>query len=59
MLIISIFWLGWTSYPSISLWAPMMAGLLIGISLTFIFVSTTFPESAAHEIYIHNQSSLY
>ena len=42
--IISIFWLGWTSYPSISILVPATAGLLTGISLTFIFVRTSFPE---------------
>ena len=51
--IISIFWLGWTSYPTISIWAPLMAGLLNGISLTFIFVRIVFPpsESADHLIF--------
>ena len=57
MFITAIFWLGWTSYPSISIWAPMMAGFLLGISLTFIFVSLVFPESTAHLICVHEPKS--
>ena len=44
LFIISIFWLGWTSYPSISIWVPMMAGLPLGISLVFLFVSAVVSE---------------
>ncbi|KAH8108013.1 MFS general substrate transporter [Cristinia sonorae] len=36
---ISFFWFGWTSYPSISFWAPMLAGLAIGFSTVWIFLS--------------------
>lgn len=36
---LSFFWFGWTSYPSISFWAPMLAGLAMGFSVVFIFVS--------------------
>jgi len=39
ILAISMFWFGWTSYPSISLWAPLMAGLGVGLSLVFLFLS--------------------
>lgn len=35
---ISFFWFGWTSYPSISFWAPMMSGIALGLSVVFIFV---------------------
>ncbi len=35
---IGFFWFGWTSFPSISYWSPMLAGGLFGISITFIFV---------------------
>lgn len=38
---IAFFWFGWTSYPSISFWAPMLSGLAMGISVNFIFVSGT------------------
>ncbi|TFK30771.1 MFS general substrate transporter [Coprinopsis marcescibilis] len=34
----SFFWFGWTSYPSISYWAPLMSGLLMGYSIQMIFL---------------------
>ncbi|OAX44363.1 MFS general substrate transporter [Rhizopogon vinicolor AM-OR11-026] len=36
---ISFFWFAWTSYPSISIWAPMMSGVLLGFSICLIFLS--------------------
>jgi len=36
---IAFFWFAWTSYPSVSLWAPMMAGSLLGLSICWIFVA--------------------
>ena len=36
---IAFFWFGWTSYPSISFWAPAMSGVLMGCSVVWIFVS--------------------
>ncbi|KAI0307922.1 major facilitator superfamily domain-containing protein [Multifurca ochricompacta] len=36
---ISFFWFGWTSYPSISLWSPLLAGGLMGFSIFLIFLS--------------------
>ncbi|KAH9044785.1 MFS general substrate transporter [Lactarius pseudohatsudake] len=36
---ISFFWFGWTSYPSIPLWSPLMAGGLMGFSIFLIFLS--------------------
>lgn len=35
----SFFWFGWTSYPSISYWAPMTAGGAIGFSTIWIFLA--------------------
>ncbi|KIY53422.1 MFS general substrate transporter [Fistulina hepatica ATCC 64428] len=37
----AFFWFGWTSFPSISYWAPMMAGYLLGAALLLIFLSLT------------------
>lgn len=37
---ISFFWSAWTSYASVSFWAPMMAGCLLGWSICWIFVGT-------------------
>ncbi|TFK56979.1 MFS general substrate transporter [Heliocybe sulcata] len=36
---LSFFWFGWTSYPSISYWAPLMSGLTMGFSIQLIFLS--------------------
>lgn len=36
---ISFFWFGWTSYPSISFWAPLMALGLLGFSILLLFLS--------------------
>jgi hypothetical protein len=30
---------GWTSYPSISLWVPVLAGFGVGLSLIMLFLS--------------------
>ncbi|KAG9033819.1 hypothetical protein FS837_002381 [Tulasnella sp. UAMH 9824] len=39
LLMISFLWFGWTSYTSISLWAPLMSGLFMGLSVVFIFLA--------------------
>ncbi|KAF8316780.1 MFS general substrate transporter [Clavulina sp. PMI_390] len=36
---IGFFWFGWTSYPGVSYWAPLMSGILFGLSLMFLFLS--------------------
>jgi len=36
---ISFFWFGWTSYPSISFWAPALSGLFMGCSVVWIFLA--------------------
>ncbi|EIM79674.1 MFS general substrate transporter [Stereum hirsutum FP-91666 SS1] len=33
---VGFFWSGWTSYPSISFWSPLVAGGLIGMSIFLI-----------------------
>ncbi|KAF7986356.1 hypothetical protein HWV62_35362 [Athelia sp. TMB] len=38
---VSFFWFAWTSSPSISFWAPMCAGLLLGCSIFWIFLALT------------------
>lgn len=35
---VTFFWFGWTSFPSISLWAPMMSGFLMGFTIIWIFL---------------------
>ncbi|KZT67533.1 MFS general substrate transporter [Daedalea quercina L-15889] len=39
MFAISFFWFGWTSYPWISLWAPLVAGFPLGWSIVYIFLA--------------------
>lgn len=38
MFAVAFFWFGWTSYPSVSLWAPMLAGFPMGWSIVWIFL---------------------
>ncbi|EIW63711.1 MFS general substrate transporter [Trametes versicolor FP-101664 SS1] len=35
---ISFFWFGWTSYPSVSYWAPLMAGFPMGFAIIWLFL---------------------
>jgi DHA1 family multidrug resistance protein-like MFS transporter len=37
---ISLFWLGWTNYPSISPWSGLAACFVFGIVITAVYVST-------------------
>ncbi|CCM02337.1 uncharacterized protein FIBRA_04429 [Fibroporia radiculosa] len=39
MLAVSFFWFGWTSYPHVSYWAPLVAGLPLGWSIVWIFLA--------------------
>ncbi|KAJ8520098.1 hypothetical protein ONZ45_g3022 [Pleurotus djamor] len=35
---ISFFWFAWTSFPNISYWAPLTSGVLMGFSISWIFL---------------------
>lgn len=37
---VSLFWLGWTNYPAISVWSGIFACGLFGIVLIFIYISS-------------------
>ncbi|KAG2139189.1 major facilitator superfamily domain-containing protein [Suillus bovinus] len=37
--VVSFFWFAWTSFPSISIWAPMLSGGLLGWSICLIFLA--------------------
>jgi MFS family permease len=37
---ISLFWLAWTSYPSISIWVPLSATVFFGYAAVLIFTTT-------------------
>ncbi|KAF2170624.1 hypothetical protein M409DRAFT_64294 [Zasmidium cellare ATCC 36951] len=36
----SLFWMGWSAYPSVSFWSPMIAAAVLGFSVLLIFIST-------------------
>lgn len=38
MLPISFFWIGWTSFKSISIWSPIVAILPLGYAILFVFL---------------------
>ncbi|KAJ5985745.1 C6 transcription factor [Penicillium canescens] len=35
---VSLFWMGWTSNPAISIWSPLVATVLFGFGITTIFI---------------------
>ncbi|KAF8140369.1 major facilitator superfamily domain-containing protein [Boletus edulis] len=35
---VSFFWFAWTSFPSISIWAPLASALVLGFSICWIFL---------------------
>ena len=37
---ISVLWMGWTTYPSISYWSPLAASVLFGYGILCIFISS-------------------
>ncbi|KDQ13828.1 hypothetical protein BOTBODRAFT_361706 [Botryobasidium botryosum FD-172 SS1] len=39
MIVIAFFWFGWTSFPEISFWAPMMSASFLGCSVILIFLA--------------------
>ncbi|PYI09373.1 MFS general substrate transporter [Aspergillus sclerotiicarbonarius CBS 121057] len=36
---IGLFWMGWTDYPSISIWSPLAASVAVGFGVICIFLS--------------------
>ena len=37
---ISMLWMGWTAYPSISYWSPLAASVLFGYGILCVFISS-------------------
>ena len=37
---ISLLWMAWTAYPSISYWSPMIASVLFGFGIFLVFISS-------------------
>ncbi|KAL1877317.1 hypothetical protein VTK73DRAFT_8770 [Phialemonium thermophilum] len=48
---ISLFWMGWTSYPSISYWSSLVASVAFGFSVQGIFISTYGYLIDTYEVY--------
>lgn len=48
---ISLFWMGWTDYPSISYWSPLLASVLFGYGILCIFISTYQYIIDSYELY--------
>lgn len=40
MLPIGLFWMGWTAYGGVNIWAPIMSCIPIGFAILGIFIST-------------------
>lgn len=37
---ISLLWMGWTAYPSVSFWSPLAASVLFGYGILCVFISS-------------------
>lgn len=37
---ISLFWMGWTAYPDISIWSPLAASVLFGYGILCVFITS-------------------
>ncbi|UKZ94925.1 uncharacterized protein TrAFT101_009778 [Trichoderma asperellum] len=48
---ISFFWMGWTAYPHISIWSPILASVLFGFGILSVFVSTYMYLIDTYEVY--------
>ncbi|KAH0491699.1 hypothetical protein TgHK011_003114 [Trichoderma gracile] len=48
---ISFFWMGWTAYPHISIWSPILASVLFGFGMFSVFVSTYMYLIDTYEVY--------
>lgn len=48
---ISLFWMGWTSYPHISIWSPLLAGVLFGYGVLCVFISSYQYIIDSYEMY--------
>ncbi|KAF2135134.1 uncharacterized protein K452DRAFT_239892, partial [Aplosporella prunicola CBS 121167] len=48
---ISLFWMGWTDNPSISIWSPIISSVLFGYGTVGIFISTTMYIIDSYEMY--------
>ncbi|KAL1612623.1 hypothetical protein SLS60_000852 [Paraconiothyrium brasiliense] len=47
---IGLFWMAWTDYPSISIWSPILASVMIGAGIISIFLSAYMYIIDAYEV---------
>jgi hypothetical protein len=50
-IVISLFWLGWTSQESVPFWAPMLAGIPFGCGYALLFLALLNYLADAYEIF--------
>lgn len=48
---ISLLWMAWTSYPSISIWSPILASAAFGFAANMIFITSYLYLIDAYETY--------
>lgn len=48
---VSLFWMGWTAYPSVSIWSPILASVLFGYGIIMIFISSYMYIIDSYEMY--------
>ncbi|OJJ06353.1 hypothetical protein ASPVEDRAFT_154403 [Aspergillus versicolor CBS 583.65] len=48
---ISLFWMGWTAYPHISIWSPLIATAVFGYGMTAIFIVAYMYLIDSYDIY--------
>lgn len=48
---ISLFWMGWTTDPHISIWSPLIAGVLFGYGVLCVFISSYQYIIDSYEVY--------
>lgn len=48
---ISLFWMGWTDFPSISIWSPILSAALFGYGVMGIFLCTYMYIIDSYEIF--------
>ncbi|KAK8218026.1 major facilitator superfamily transporter [Phyllosticta capitalensis] len=48
---ISLFWMGWTANPNISIWSPIIASFVFGYGITGIFITAYMYIIDSYEVY--------
>lgn len=48
---VSLLWMGWTAYPGVSIWSPIIASVLFGYGTIMIFISSYMYIIDSYEVY--------